>query len=360
MKVTFLLPGYPWKPAGGFRVVYEYANHLVARGHKVAVVHARRLPNWSPPPPPNPYRWLRRKAGQVRDLIFRPKVHWQPIDKQVEMLYVPEPSEQYIPDGDAVIATWWATSYLVSELSRKKGEKFYLIQSYETWGGPPELVNRSYFLGLKNIVIAKWLKETLEGLGAEVFAYVPIGINFDLFRLESPIESRGPLSVLMMYHQAELKGAKDGLKAIEIAKSWLPSLKVTLFSVCPRPIALPSWIQFVRNPPYDKLVNLYNQHAIFVSSSITEGFPLPPAEAMACGCAVVATDSGGIREYAEHEKTALLSPPRAPEALAKNLLRVLEDDNLRIQLARAGYERIKKFTWERSTDLLEKALLSCA
>jgi len=65
---------------------------------------------------------------------------------------------------------------------------------------------------------------------------------------------------------------------------------------------------------------------------------------MACGCGVVATDSGGIREYAEHEKTALLSPPRDPEALAKNLLCLLEDDNLRIQLAEAGHKHIQEFT----------------
>jgi glycosyltransferase involved in cell wall biosynthesis len=49
-------------------------------------------------------------------------------------------------------------------------------------------------------------------------------------------------------------------------------------------------------------------------------------------------------------------PPRHPEALADNILRLLKDDDLRIRLAKAGYERIQEFTWERSTDLLEKAL----
>ena len=106
-----------------------------------------------------------------------------------------------------------------------------------------------------------------------------------------------------------------------------------------------------------KLVQIYNSVSIFLSSSLAEGFALPPAEALACGCAVVATDSGGIREYAEHGKTALLSPPGHPEALAQNLLRVLEDDGLRMQLAKQGHEKIKEFTWERSTDLLEKFLL---
>ncbi|NPV29972.1 MAG: glycosyltransferase family 4 protein [Firmicutes bacterium] len=102
---------------------------------------------------------------------------------------------------------------------------------------------------------------------------------------------------------------------------------MTLFGPGSRPKKLPSWVEYVANVNDEELIQIYNSCSIFVSSSVAEGFAFPPAEAMACGCAVVATDSGGIREYAEHERTALLSPPRKPEALAENLLRVLKDDN---------------------------------
>jgi glycosyltransferase involved in cell wall biosynthesis len=71
---------------------------------------------------------------------------------------------------------------------------------------------------------------------------------------------------------------------------------------------------------------------------------------------LVSTDNGGVREYAEHEVTALLSPPKNPEALAQNIVRLLENDDLRIRIAKAGHERIQQFTWERSTDLLEQFL----
>ena len=71
------------------------------------------------------------------------------------------------------------------------------------------------------------------------------------------------------------------------------------------------------------------------------------------------TDCGGNREYAEHEVTALLSPPRDPEALARNVLRLLDDDSLRQRLARAGYERIQEFTWEKSADLLAGFVNDC-
>lgn len=43
MRITFILPDVTPIPNGGVKVVYEYANHLAARGHTVTVVHPR---NW--------------------------------------------------------------------------------------------------------------------------------------------------------------------------------------------------------------------------------------------------------------------------------------------------------------------------
>ncbi|BER91391.1 glycosyltransferase family 4 protein [Atrimonas thermophila] len=359
MRITFVLPGYPWKPVGGFRVAYEYANHLVARGHNVAVVHARCLPNWSPPPPPNFYRWLRKKAGQIRNLFFRPKVNWQPIDERVKMLYVPEPTERYVPDSDAVFATAWQTAELVAKYPPEKGEKFYLVQDFEDFFGPKERLEATWKEAFKMIVISHWLyKKVVSIVGQRKdIIVIPNGINHQKFRLLNDIISR-PKRVAMMYSNASYKAPEDGLRALEICKREFKDFQAVIFGPGAIPKRLPSWIEDKGTVDSETLVRLYNSASIFLSSSVAEGFAFPPAEAMACGCAVVATDSGGIREYAEHEETALLSPPRNPEALAENLLRVLKDDTLRIRLAQAGHERIKRFTWERSTNLLEKFILS--
>lgn len=358
MKITFVLPRYPWKPLGGFRVVYEYANHLVSRGHEVTVVHPRRLPNWNSPTP-SLYRWLRRRVGFLRDMILKPKVKWQPIDQRVQMLYVPEPTPQYIPDADAVFATWWATAELMIDYPQSKGKKFYLIQHYEIWDGPKERVDTTWRMPFKKVVIAKWLYEKgLElGVSPKDMVYIPNGINHQIFRLLNSIENRFP-QVAMMFSSIEWKGSWDGVKALELARRKFPNLKATLFGVPARPSALPRWIEYWQNPPQDMLVKeIYNKSAIYLCPSWIEGFGLPPAEAMACGCAVVSTDNGGVRDYAIPGETALLSSPKDPEGLAKNILKLLENDALRIQIARAGHELIKTFTWERSTDLLEKVLL---
>jgi glycosyltransferase involved in cell wall biosynthesis len=322
-------------------------------------VHPRRLPNWNPPPP-NLYRGLRRKAGHLRDLVLKPKVEWQPIDSRVQMLYVPEPTARYVPDADVVFATAWQTAELVIDYPLSKGQKFYLIQHYEVWGGPKDRVDATWRAPFKKVVIAKWLYEKgLElGVSPDEMVHIPNGINHEIFRLERFIEDR-PKKVTMMFSTTEWKGGQDGVQTLEIAKKEVPELKAVLFGTERKPKWLPDWIEYLRNPPQAVLVsNIYNGSAIYLCPSRTEGWSLPPAEAMACGCAVISADNGGVRDYCEHEKTVLLSLPMDLESLAKNLLRVLKDDNLRIQLARAGHERIKEFTWDRSTDLLEKALLN--
>jgi glycosyltransferase involved in cell wall biosynthesis len=80
---------------------------------------------------------------------------------------------------------------------------------------------------------------------------------------------------------------------------------------------------------------------------------LPSCEALLCGCALVATDVGGHREFARNGETALLSPPRDPAALAHNLTTLLRNRALRLQLAAQGHAFVQRFTWERATDGLE-------
>ena len=75
-----------------------------------------------------------------------------------------------------------------------------------------------------------------------------------------------------------------------------------------------------------------------------------------CGAALVATDIGGHREFAENGVTALLAPPRRPEELAERILQLIEDQPRRIALAKAGSRYIQQFTWARATDALEAAL----
>ena len=78
---------------------------------------------------------------------------------------------------------------------------------------------------------------------------------------------------------------------------------------------------------------------VFVLSSDFEGFGIVIAEAMAAGKPVVATGVGGVPELVEDGVTGILVPPCNPEALAKGILRLAKDSDLRQRMGKAAQER---------------------
>jgi len=104
------------------------------------------------------------------------------------------------------------------------------------------------------------------------------------------------------------------------------------------------------------MADVYSSATIYVSGFWYEGFGLPLLEAMACGCAVVTTDSKGIDDFAIADKTCLKIPPQQPEAMAQAVKRLLKDHRLRSKLIKNGLKMAKKFTWDKSIDKLEHFL----
>src|SRR3546814_13069720 len=103
---------------------------------------------------------------------------------------------------------------------------------------------------------------------------------------------------------------------------------------------------FHANPPQTVLRDLYNQAAIFVSASHEEGWGLPPAEAAACGVALVVSSNGGHSDYLTDRETALMFAPSDIAAM-KSAIRLLARDHARrIALSRAGHEHNHKKTEE--------------
>ena len=163
----------------------------------------------------------------------------------------------------------------------------------------------------------------------------------------------------MLYHKHERKDCKTALEALSIVKQKYPQIRVLAFGACPNP-GLPDWYIYHQRPNSEEHLSINNEAAIYVGSSKIEGFGLTVGEAMLCGEAVACTNNLGYQEMAKHEKTALLSPIMNPQLLAGNIIRLIENDDLRIKLAYSGMKYIKEnFTWDKSHTMLVNLINQC-
>ena len=106
------------------------------------------------------------------------------------------------------------------------------------------------------------------------------------------------------------------------------------------------------------LARLYSGAALYVQPSLAEGFGLPPLEAMACGTPVLASDAGALPETLGVAAASL--PPSVPEAWSAAITELLANPARREELVRAGFARVREFTFERTAsgtlDAYEEAL----
>jgi len=77
-----------------------------------------------------------------------------------------------------------------------------------------------------------------------------------------------------------------------------------------------------------------------------ESFGMVALEAMACGTPVVASQVGGLAFLVQDGVTGFTVPDGDPEALCDRLTRLLDQPELRAQMARAAAETAAGYAWE--------------
>ncbi len=319
------------------RAILTYADRLAARGHAVTLrVPAKRA--WRAA-----WRNARRRGPEWFD-GFRPRVAW-----------VPRWDAAALPDADVLVATAWESAPVAAAAPARCGAKFYLVQHYESlYHGAPEVVDATYRLPLRKVVISSWLADVMfEKFGAACDVLVTPVDRALFHRVDVRPASSRP-RVLMLHHEYAWKGVADGIEAVARVRSRVPGLHLVGFGVKPPRGPVP-YDEFHANPPQDRLAALYSGCDIYLCPSWDEGLGMPPMEAMACGAALVTYDNGGCRDYARDGETALVARRRDVADLAARLERAATDAPLRARLAAAGAAFVTgAFDWERAVTRLEE------
>lgn len=109
---------------------------------------------------------------------------------------------------------------------------------------------------------------------------------------------------------------------------------------------LDNFIHFAGNVSNDELITFYKTSDIFVLPSLSEVCPTVVLEAMYTGLPVITTDIPGIRDH--FSEYAILVPPRDPESLAKGIIDLINNRELRDKLSNKGKKYIEnKYTWDK-------------
>ncbi len=88
---------------------------------------------------------------------------------------------------------------------------------------------------------------------------------------------------------------------------------------------------------------------VFVNPSMKEGWGITVIEANACGTPCIAYDVPGLRDSIVDGETGLLVKENGDvKALAKAIIKVLEDEKLRKKLSKNALKYSRKFSWDKS------------
>lgn len=336
-KICFVLPNHIRKPIGGHKIVFEYANRLVAAGFAVDICYQNRdvLKKYHLP------EGLRRIATNI---LARKGINWFPLSDKVKTYSGYDPTFlKNIKKYDFVFATGVDTVDFVKE--KFSCRKLYFIQGYENWAVSEEYLHSTYGMGFTNIAVANWLKLVVEAHSQKPCYVIKNPVDVGFYKIQKPLEQRRPYTVAALYHTTPGKGFSYLMEALLRLKEKYPDFQAEIFGIPPRPEEFPEWICYTQSATAEETVAIYNRVPVFLCASVEEGFGLTGLEAMACGAALVSTAYQGVLEYAD-KTTAMLCPIKDVEALVANVSDLFENQEKRIALAQRGHDSVQSLSWD--------------
>lgn len=350
-SLVILFPKVFNQPAGGAKVVLEYANRLAKDGYDITVIYSAAV------------FWRKRSVKHKIRLIIKYIVNsiagysckkWFSLDKAIKEKLVLSLNWKYVSNNSAsYLATAAETAVYLNDYPIDSKLKYYFIQGYETWALPERELRNTYHFDMNRFVVSKWLSHILEEENVD-HTIISNGFDFNYFHLSITPENRNDNSVCLMYSPLYLKGFSTAYDAV-IRLSKELDIDIKVFGVFERPDFLPDFIRYYKSPCQDVHNMIYNTSAIFIGSSLEEGWGLPVGEAMICGCAVICTDIKGYREMAS-EDNAIIVAPNDSESIYSALKMLILNPSIRITLAKKSIDSIKSFSIDTSYAILKHHL----
>lgn len=217
------------------------------------------------------------------------------------------------------------------------------------------------------VVISESTRDDLvaRGIAKERITVVHCGLDHQTYRPDPAVARSADPTILFVGRLRRYKGVDWVMRVLPRVRARVPGARLEVIGDGPfkpalerqaRQLGVADAVSFPGFLPRAEKVRRMQSSWVLVQPSPKEGWGLTVVEAGACGTAVVAADSPGLRDSVRHGRTGLLVPYGDDAALADALARVLLDPSLRARLGGAGIEWAGQFQWPecgaRSLDAL--------
>ena len=322
MKISFVEPHL--KVYGGIRRIIELANRLTNRGHDVTIFHSDG----------SDCNWMKCSA--------KIKSYGEVLREEHDVIIYNDPNPidyNLVKKAKAKVKVFYVLGLYEKSLLKGVNPKIYL-----PWNKRMLFIKKSLQAPYLKLVNSTWLYYWLRD-NMHIDSKLLIGgVNTKRFHPVEVEKNAKEFRILCSGGSRKHEGTETIFDAVEIAKKKNP--RVVLDTYHGKGIS------------QERMAEKYCSADIFVDGRWYGGWNNPVAEAMACKVPVVCTNIGGVKDFAFHEKTALLVPVNDPKTMASAILRLIRDERLRETLRENAYQHIKQFDWDKSAKRFEDIINS--
>lgn len=344
-SILFPLEGF--NASGGLRVITLLANHLSIQGYNVTVL----VPDYAS----RPYYLFDQRV--LVKIIKTPNFFPKKIYYFLYMVMVSGSRKFSIS-----IATGFKTPlyiHLSKWVNLSNIKVLYLIQHYEissqiefgnsnisiSKGIKKWIANFGYKQRSCKVAVSEWIKERI---GDSSIIVIPNGIDTRYFDVNVKPENRNLKSIGIVGSIKPIKGYDYMLDAIrQLPPEILSSITLNIMTTDSE-LKLPHFVNYkLYHPVIDEdIVRFYNSCFVFVFGSFEEGFGLPPLEAMACGCVVVSSDCGGVRQFLNKNNSFLFEPGNVTQ-LSNLLRKLINEPEIPLNYCNRSIESAKEYSLDK-------------
>jgi glycosyltransferase involved in cell wall biosynthesis len=271
-------------------------------------------------------------------------------------LLVLKSTQDAVPDADASIATFWTSAFVVMK-TRSARRKFYFVQDYEPLfyqaGSLYALVEQTYRFGFPAIVNTPGLSESLtREFATSSVSFTPCTDPSIFFPPKDPRPPR-PFRVFFYGRPDTPRNAFEiGISALRRFKGRRRDAVEVLVAGTHFPESIKAaspGIRFMGLLPYRETGALYRSCHAGLALMLTKHPSYLPFELMSCGAVPVVNENRANKWLLRHDENAVMVEP-TPTLLSDALEQLMDRDEWRERLSRAGAQLARSYDWDSQID----------